>query len=333
MKKKFKPILLVIIFLLLSAGRIDASLTEDKPDFVKIGDHFLEIGENHEVNFSITIKNNGEPATTGSVPIMWEMKYYEIQLNNGEGILIESEVDYDLNADNDKSDTFNVTRFQNDSRLWDAIIIDNGGEGEVHAYSICEGPLEDPWSIRIYNFDKQPKFFKLGTETHFLYLATDSIAVFGIGKGIIEKHPSPNFELLIDSDKIDVNNFHINGKEVNVNFTHALVAQELYYNDNVPYLQTFYIINNPDPAFEIGSGEEVTFSCIFKAQENTTCRVVLLMNWSPDGNLRYRPWSMFWEKEVSFTKYSSKDVPGFSILTLLLIILPLLVYRRKKERM
>ncbi|MFX0174220.1 MAG: hypothetical protein ACFE9L_20255, partial [Candidatus Hodarchaeota archaeon] len=247
----------------------------------------LEIGENNEVNFTITVKNNGEPATTGFVPIMWETKFYEIQLSIGEGILEESEVDYDLNADNDKTDTFDVTRFQNDDRLWDAKIINNGDE--IHAYSICEGPPDDPWSIRRYYFNGQPKFFKLGTETHFLYVATDSIATFGLGKGFIEKHPSPNFELFVDSDKIDVNDFHINGKTVDVNLTHTAVTQELYYNDYVPYPQTVYVTNNPDQTFEIESGEEVTLSCIFKAQENTTCRVVLIMNWSPDGNLRYRP--------------------------------------------
>ncbi|MFX0174413.1 MAG: hypothetical protein ACFE9L_21250, partial [Candidatus Hodarchaeota archaeon] len=64
-KKQVIPILLVLLFLFLSVGRIDASQTEDKPDFVKVGDHSLEIGENNEVNFTITVKNNGEPATTG----------------------------------------------------------------------------------------------------------------------------------------------------------------------------------------------------------------------------------------------------------------------------
>ncbi|MFX0151449.1 MAG: hypothetical protein ACFFAJ_11755, partial [Candidatus Hodarchaeota archaeon] len=323
-KKQLIAFLLLTIFLFLSAGRVNASLTEDKPDFVKVGDHSLEIGEKNEVNFNITVKNNGEPATTGFVPIMWETKYYEIRLYDGKGILEESEVDYDLNGDNDKSDTFDVTWFYSDGRLWDAKINDNGDE--VHAYSICEGPPDDPWSIRRYYFNGQPKFFKLGTETHFLYIATDegyypafpSFAAFGLCKGILVKHPSPNFELFIDSDKVKVSDFYINGKAVDVNYTVTVTSQELYYNDYVPYPQTVYVINNPDPTFEIDSGEEVSFSCIFKAQENTTCRVFLLMNWSPDGNLRYRPWAVFWDNEISFTKYSDNSVPGFSFLPILL---------------
>lgn len=330
MKKQFLSVLLVLIFLFLGLGKSDSSLVDDKPDFVKVGDYSLKTGERNELEFNITVVNNGEPATAGFVPIMWETIYYEIPLTNGEGILEESEVDYDLNDDNDKLDTFNVVRFENNGRLWDAKISDNGEE--VHAYSICEGPIEDPWSIRRYYYEEQPKLFNLGTETHFLYLATDSIAVFGLVDGEIVKHPSPNFELFIDSDKIEANDFFINGEAVEANYTDTVASQELYYNDNEPYPQTVYVLNNPEHGFEIGSGEEVTFSCTFKAQENITCRVFLLMNWSPDGNLRYRPWAVLWEDEVTFLKYISEDVPGFTFFTPLLLILPLSVKGRKMRK-
>ncbi|MFX0209315.1 MAG: hypothetical protein ACFFDT_25250, partial [Candidatus Hodarchaeota archaeon] len=217
MKNQFLPVLLVLLFLFIGVGKIDASLVDDKPDFVKVGDYSLKNGENNELKFNITVCNNGESATAGLVSIMWETIYYEIPLTNGAGILDESEVDYDLNDDNDKSDAFDVVRFQNNGRLWDAKINDNGEE--VHAYSICEGPLEDPWSIRQYYYEGQPKLFNLGTETHFLYWATDDIAVFGLGEGEIVKHPSPSFELIIDSDKIEANDFYINGKTVKANYT------------------------------------------------------------------------------------------------------------------
>ena len=109
---------------------------------------------------------------------------------------------------------------------------------------------------------------------------------------------------------------YIDGKAVEENYTDIVVSRELYYNDYEPYPQTVYVLNNPNQAFKIDSGEEVTFSCTFKAQESITCRVFLLMNWSPDGNLRYRPWVMFWEDEVTFPKYTPKGVPSFSFLLL-----------------
>ncbi|MFX0209313.1 MAG: hypothetical protein ACFFDT_25240 [Candidatus Hodarchaeota archaeon] len=117
-------------------------------DFTVIDSSLTPIEEG-VYNFTATIQNTGVALTTGSsVPMTWERIYYELPITNGEGTLEESEVDCDLNNDNDKSDSFNVTWYPNDGRQYDAIISD--GTNDIQAYALCEGPLSAPWSNRTY---------------------------------------------------------------------------------------------------------------------------------------------------------------------------------------
>jgi hypothetical protein len=58
------------------------------------------------------------------------------------------------------------------------------------------------------------------------------------------------------------------------------------------------------------------------------------MNWSPDGITRYR-WIPV-DKQESFEKFTTtpdeNGIPGFSFLTALLLLLPLLICKRKKKK-
>ena len=298
-------LLLVLLFLFLGVGRVDASLIDDKPDFVKIGDYSLEIRENNEVTFNITVQNNGEPATTGFVPIMWETIYYEIPLTNGEGILEESEINCDLNDDNDKLDSFNVTWNPTSGRQYDAMI--NDGTNDIQAYALCEGPPTDPWSNRTYYINDEPKIFQLGTENHVLYILDNNndYAMFGLCDAVLRKYPSPNFQLDLASSKIVADDFYINGKAVDTNYTFSTLVHEEWRSDYWVEARNYLI-----PASEIGLNDIITFSCTLTAYKNVTIEIShgLGINWSPDGNIRYR-WAYTWTEP-----FESVPQPNFDMI-------------------
>jgi hypothetical protein len=238
--------------------------------------------------FTATIQNDGAPAGPGLVPIGWEEIVYDIPLENGIGILVESEIGnlgFDLNGNGDTLDTFDVVRYQDETRQWDAIV-----DG-VHAYSIFEGPEDNPGSIRRYDLYGESKLFRLGTETHYLYTANNEFARFGLGNAFVQDHPSANFELVLDH-RILATEFKINGVPVEVN---QMVTVDEGTADNLK-TETVYIV--PNQPLELSTGEEITLSCTLLATEAIDSIVGVILNWSPDGKTRYI-WVPFYE-EVSF---------------------------------
>lgn len=286
-------------------------------------DYFLENSSKQgNYNFNVTVQNTGDAATAGVVPISWENIMYSISLSDGTGTLEESAVDLDLNGDGDKTDDFGVTWFHNDTRQWDAVI--NDGLNDIYAYSLNEGSAENPISPRTYFINGKPKTFELGTETHTLYGANNDEAMFGLGDAKIVNHPSPNYEFLIDS-KISAADFKINGKTPEVN--HTFTGFDWTAETKIEF--TAYIIS--ELPFEIGAGEEVTFSCTFVAHENVTSVVYFIINWSYDGNTR-RVWVPVFEEAYEFVAVAKTgSTPGFSVITLLLSLISILfIFERKK---
>ena len=246
------------------------------------------LGLTHVYQFNATIQYDGYPARQGTVPISYENEYYDLPLINGVGTLDESIVDLDLNGDGDKTDTFGVTWFHNETRQWDAII--NDGGNDIHAYSRNEGPPENPSSIRTYYINGKSKLFQLGTETHILYNANNDVAGFGLGNAVIVNHPSPNFELYFKTTSIIATDFFINGTPAGLNYTWS--GRESVYGE-IPYNYRVYVV--PDYPYEIDSGEIVIFSCTLIAHETTTCDLGIIMNWSPDNNTRLI-WVPVWQQ-------------------------------------
>ncbi len=324
-----KRVLILIVLalaLIMSSGVVNSHpnklQSNNLPDFSDLADSpsFTEIG-NGVTQLNVTFKNTGGPATSGEVPIFWETAYYELELDNGDGALEENEVDFDLNGDGDKTDSFQVTWTHNVSRPWDAMV------DSTYVYALCDH-IDTSIFNRTYYIDGKPKTFTLGSVSHFLYIADSDSAQFGLGAQAPRKHPSPNFELVLYSHEVQVDNFEINGESVKEDFTKKVVEKGLDYEKNA----TLHVV--PDQAFEIGSNEEVSFSCTISVQENVTCLVAIVINWSPDGNIRYR-WVPVYNEDVSFEIIKTTPIatPGFSVQSLLILLVPILihVYRRKND--
>ena len=273
------------------------TVTSLQPNFETVGDPSFTPAGNLTTQLNVTVKNTGGSATVGEVPIFWETLGYELALENGEGVLKENVVDFDLNGDGDKTDSFNVTWTHNVSRPWDATV-----DG-TYVYALDDYNESWDWSPRTYYINSEPKVFTLGSETHFLYMADNESAQFGLGATVLlKKFPSPNFELLVYS-KVQVNNFTINGQPVEENLSTQYVDWTLEYIADV----TACVV--PNQAFDINTGEEVTFSCNITAQEPGTIGVAMVINWSPDGNTRYR-WVPVIEGDVEFkTTTDGSHVP------------------------
>ncbi|MFX0151132.1 MAG: hypothetical protein ACFFAJ_10155, partial [Candidatus Hodarchaeota archaeon] len=258
-------------------------------DFSSLG-YTLDSTIQGKYEFSVTVQHTGsDPATAGSVPIPWEKVNYELPLTNGFGILAESTVDYDLNGDGDKIDTFDVTWYNDTIREWDAIIKD--GTTDIHAYAITETPGGAFPRIRNYTLNGNSKLFTLGSETHFLYEANNDTATFGLGGAYIYPHPGSNFELALFSSKVSAIDFKINGDPVDVDFS-VTVKHIADYLVNSPVDAPIYLV--PTETFDINPGEQITFSCTLIAHEATSLEILVVVNWSPDGVNRYY-WAPVWD--------------------------------------
>jgi hypothetical protein len=265
----------------------------DEPDFA-LNDFNLTPVQQGVTEFTVKVQNNGTGiATSGVVPIAWEKFHYELPLTNGIGTLAESVVDLDLSGDGDKTDAFTITWFHNDTRQWDATIDD--GVKEIHAYSLWEGPVEKPWSNQTHLINGQSKLFQLGTETHSLYFANNTVVILGLIDARIENHPSPCFVLELDSS-ITAIDFTIkvnddDPRPVNVNYTST---REGLIGGNQRN-STLYII--ADQAMVIDTEMEVEFSVTLIARENKTAFTGFALNWSPDNENRKYSWVLV-EAEV-----------------------------------
>ena len=254
----------------------------NQPYFIPVNSTLTQIGTGMK-QLTSTIKNLGTPMMVGVVPISWEKMIYDLPLVDGKGTLDENIVDQDLNGDGDKMDSFDVTWFHNETRHWDAIISD--GVSDIHAYSLWEEPLETARAYRTYYINGKPKLFQLGSDTHSLYISDSEVAVFGLGDARILSHPCPNFEVVIEHEGVTssvmTSDFKINNAPVEVNYTWSGLWSSIGYT---PWTVQATIV--PNQLFKINSGNEVTFSCTLIANQPVICDIYILMNWSPDGNIR-----------------------------------------------
>ncbi len=265
----------------------------NRPYFVPSDYSFTSVNSGMK-QFEAAVENIGISATSGHMVLDWGELFYKLPLSDGSGTLDENIVNLDLNGDTDQTDTFSVTWFQNSTRSWDAVI-----DG-VHAYAIFEGPPEDIRRNETYYLENgQPKLFQLGSETHSLQRADNDHALFSLKVPDLIAHPSPNFALYFDTDSLSAHAFEVNGTSIETNQT--WIGDEFYpWSERWTY--SYYIL--PLNQLIINPGDIITFSCTLTAQKDVTCNLVLLTNWSPDGNRRYL-WKPVIELDLSFIVLTS----------------------------
>ncbi|MHA2248199.1 MAG: hypothetical protein ACXADY_24835, partial [Candidatus Hodarchaeales archaeon] len=270
--KRALLILILLISIFIAIGGMKSYPQELKadeaPNFEQTSFSF-ELIKNGVGKVEATIRNNGSaPATTGTMPSVWEKVYFMITLSNGEGIINESIVDHDLDGDGDKTDIFEVRWSPSPTRPMDATV-----DG-VHVYSLDEDDGSNNFSINGIS-----KFFQLGDEVsamHALVRADEDEADFLFY--VVQKFlPTPTIFWILSTwdfstvEHVTVTDFKINGEAVELNFTHDKVNLA---DNGMGADERVYVI--PNQAFEIGVGETVDLSCILTANRNVTIDLFLV---------------------------------------------------------
>ncbi len=330
---------------------VDQAQAIDAPYFGLIEDKRVETGEG-DLEFSITLKNYGVPTDTGTLLIPWEERTYELAMVNGEGVLNESVIDFDLNGDGDKKDTYEVTWFHNETRVCDAIIDGN------HVYAIQDYGVSGEgiaFGHRNYSINGKSKFFQLGNITHSMYYCYEHVATFGLGLISLGIHPSPNIQLMahffnlsvteFNIEDISIGDFKINDQPIQPNYTISIMTKIL---DEKSSVVLFNII--PLKTTKIESQEKIVFSWNIKSLGMETIIIDILriwVNWSPDGELRYI-WAPFYKETIllsphktttstisstTSTTTTSEPTSAFSFLSCFSLIIPVVYsYRHRKHR-
>jgi hypothetical protein len=292
--KRASLILILLISIFIAIGGVKSypqKLTSDDfPDFEQTS-FIFNVTQNGVGKVEAAIRNNGSaPATTGAVPSTWEKVLLTMTLSSGEGTINESFVDFDIDGDGDKADTFDVRWSPTPNRSMDATV-----DGD-HVYSL----YEDDGS---YNFSVNgiSKYFQLGSDKqHAMYYASEDYAEFMFD--VVQKYlPNPTIIWKLSTwdlstiEHVTVTDFTINGEAVEVNLTHN---SKQFLSDLEPVDERWYVI--PNQAFEIGVGETVDLSCILTADRTVTIDLGLIITWSLDNINRF--WRNFiWEGLTAYT--------------------------------
>jgi hypothetical protein len=323
--------LLFFLMVIRSVKSYPQELMEDQaPDFELLNFEFT-IVQNGVAKLETTIRNNGSATTTnGAVPSIWEKVYFPISLSNGEGLLNESEIEYDLDGNGDLTNVFEVRWAPNATRPMDAIV------GGVHVYSLYEADGSFNFSINGLS-----KIFQLGEKMHAMYSADNDKAEF-LFDVILKSLPNPTIYWHLSTWDLDtiqhvnVSDFRINDELVELN--HTVNTRQYNYESGVESWahERWYII--PNQSMKIKSGEEVNFSCILTADQTVKIDLGLILAWSPDGLNRFF-WDFRWEALVGYifevstpltTPPTSVSI-GFSLLPPIIILMAGTLQRRKNR--
>ncbi|UCE12935.1 MAG: hypothetical protein JSV04_12175 [Candidatus Heimdallarchaeota archaeon] len=332
-----RSVVLLLAFMLMTMRVGNAIHLSDAPAFSVVDYSFSKTPAGVS-RLNATIQNDGEEASAKIATAFIEKMYFEMELENGAGSLNESYVGLDLNGDEDINDKFPINWRQpaeNYTRRWDAVIAGR------NVFGLYEGPLDDPGGVKSYYFEGEEKLFRLDNESslyHFLYMASNNFAAFGFDTREVLKVPSPFFVLYFSMAEVTADNFRINEETVKANFTTRV--QEVWSNGTRGNSTLYFVTNE----MGIDAAEEVNFLCEFVSKENTTSTVFLNMEWSPDGNARYR-WNFFSEKLVlkagtvtstttttTTTTTEEGGAPGFLLIPVLSVMTILLVFKKLRKR-
>ncbi|MFW9906491.1 MAG: hypothetical protein ACFFFH_19420 [Candidatus Thorarchaeota archaeon] len=204
------------------------------------------------------------------------------------------------------------------------------------------------FSQQTYYINGEPKLFYLDGKSHILYEANDEYADFGLGASIIH-HPSPNFQFTVFSynltvaKSVEVKDFTINGESVVLNHTVGFLEDYSAFELPQGYYEGYIL---PNQGMDIDSEENVTFSCIVEAKQSLVADFYFWLNWSPDNSTRYTWWLWLNEDPIvinyamtsatstntTTSTSTSTPIPGFSILSTLLLLPTIIVIAIRRRR-
>mgnify|MGYP000026362376 CR=1 FL=1 len=241
-------------------------------------------------NVTLKFRNYGASANAGSVWMVWDKLYHNLELAGSppSGNLSESLLTFDINGDGDKSDIFQVVYINNETAQVDGIVakaIINTDKRRVY-YNGLEA---------FYDIMEKANF-TLGNKTHALYrteyFTQYNFGFAGIGlDSFFRYHPSPNILIAIEQPAMTINNtstarivkVKVNGtlSEPDFNWVSPWVGETAgewqWWIDNI------YVY----PLGPVESNGTFTVNAVINGEPGSYMLVATL-NWSPDSESRYR---------------------------------------------
>ncbi|MEM3727820.1 MAG: hypothetical protein QXF75_01300 [Candidatus Bathyarchaeia archaeon] len=259
-------------------------------------------------NITLTFRNYGYSATSGTVWIPWEKVWYGIKLSGHppRGNISEAVLPFDVNGDGDIADVFTVGYIDNKTVLIEGT--------PVYAMRFPEQMA--PYDFGMYMIWER-RDFTLGSKTHALYRVTYypaqnyGYAAFGL-ESFFRDHPSPNIEFVIERAADSINSpataeityMEINGVSIPYEFNRVFAALD----DQQWFVENVYVY----PLGSVANGTTFTVKLTITG-DPAAYLFHAIINWSPDASHLYRFY--VWEAEdipigISGTVHRQVDYGG-----------------------
>lgn len=266
------------------------------------------------VNISMTFRNHGFNAASGTVWIPWENVYYAVRLS-GESRsrnITETSLQFDINGDGDTSDVFTIYCVDNKTVEIDGVT--------AHSMFIPEQRIYFPSATdaRLIYDVLEKKSFTLGSKNYTLYRVVlpenpwdIGYAGFGV-ESFFRYHPSPNIEFVIEQKGASINSTstaEIVSLELNGTLTPCefdWISSWFYDGDEQWYVNNAYVY----PLGFLASGSTFTVHLSIRG-DPSSYSLFTILNWAPDTLHRYRYLVNLSEEyfnEIPFTIWTSERV-------------------------
>jgi len=237
------------------------------------------------VNVTLTLRNYGNNATSGSVWIPWEKVWYGTPLSGvpPSGNITEALLPFDINGDGDTSDVFTVSYVDNKTVEVDGVTANSMFIPEQRIYYEGKG---------IYDV-LEKNSFKLGSENHTVtrvrYLPEYDMGYAGFGlESFFRDHQSPNIEFNIDQKGTSINSTSA-VEIISMELNGTLTSYEFNWTepwldfDGQWYFSTVYVYS----LGFLNSGTVFTVRLSIRGEPGSYLLTTIL-NWAPDNLHRYR---------------------------------------------
>lgn len=235
------------------------------------------------VNITLTFRNYGYDATSGTVWIPWEDVWYGTSLTGSppSGNIMEAILPFDINGDGDTSDVFTVEYLDNKTVLVDAT--------SAYAMNIPEQRI--PYDKGVWEvFEKNN--FTLGSKTHTMYHVVYypewgyGYAGFGLD-AFFHYHPSPNIKFAIEHVGASISSAatawitHMELNGVAIPYEFNMVSP--WFDNGQWYVDNAYVY----PLGSLASDAVFTVKVTVTGSPGAYLFQTIL-NWAPDTLHRYR---------------------------------------------
>jgi len=272
------------------------------------------------VNVTLTFRNYGFDATSGTVWIPWEKIYYSAFLGGASPNprnITETLLQYDVNGDSDTSDVFTIYGIDNKT-----VEIDG-----VTGYSMFLPEQRMTVDTKLIYDVMERNSFVLGSRNYSLYRVLlpanpwdFGYAEFGVDS-FFRYHPSPNIEFVIEQKATSINStstaeiisVELNGTPTPSEFNWVSPwFSETYFNetfiDGQWYVDNTYVY----PLGFLNNGSAFTVHLSIRGEPGSYS-LLTLINWAPDTLHRYR-YLVFispeYANEIPFTIRTSEPAVG-----------------------